>query len=102
MNKGNQEFMNHNYEVDNMNKKQDYFYKPEEITLPTPGFKDIPQLHDFWLIDTLITTEAIRLKVLDMESKGAYIISIDSNIDSQYKGWQVIIHYEIKSEVPLV
>ena len=103
MNNGNQEFIDYNYEVDDMNKKHDLFYKPEETLLPTPGFKDIPQLHDFWLIDTFPNTESIRLKVRDMESKGAHILSIETVFALEikfHKKWQAIIHYEIESEVP--
>lgn len=83
-----------------MRDSDDYF-KSDITLLPTPKFKDIPQLHDYWMIDTFANTQSIRIKVRDIESKGAHILSLESTPCWESRKWQVIIHYEIKSEVPL-
>jgi len=92
-----------------MKEKQDLFYSSDmpEVgsrdwqKLPSHGFKDIPQLHGFWLIETFSNTESIRLKVRDMESKGAKILSLESTPCWESRKWQVIIQYEIMGNVPL-
>ena len=92
-----------------MKNRQDLFYhaefpkvsSEEGQKLPSHGFKDILQLHDFWLIESFSNTESIRLKVREMESKGAKILSLESTPCWESRKWQVIIQYEIMGEVPL-